>query len=246
MYFEQIRVDVKLGEDIKFKDAGEFISAMINNAIRYDKELFLKHNINTFKHYCFSSFYPPEKDGIYKKNERYNFDIRSLDSSFIEKVEHFLSVDKNSKCKVIKIKKTRVKQFFISELYTVTPAVVSFEDENKKLYHWTMQRDGDILKLQNALQNNLLRKYKSFYGYEPKPMQNFIQLLELKNQKPQTTNYKGIRLFGNKFRIIPNEDEVSQKLAFMALSSGLGEKGSSVGVGFCVGRENQAFRGLVR
>ena len=236
MYYDQIRVDVKLGEDVKFKDAGEFISVAINKAILYDKELSSRHKTNTFKHYCFSSFYPPEKDGVYKKEGLYNFDIRSLDSSFIEKIEHFLSVDQNPKFKVLNIKKTRVKQFFISELYTVTPTVVSFEDENRKLYHWTMQRDGDILKLQNALQNNLLRKYKSFYNDEPKPMQNFIQLLEIKNQKPQTTNYKDIRLFGNKFRIIPNEDEVSQKLAFIALSCGLGEKGSSVGVGFCVGR----------
>lgn len=246
MYYDQIRVDIKLGKDVKFKDAGEFISDAINKAILYDKELSLRHKTNTFKHYCFSSFYPPEKDGIYKKNKFYNFDLRSLDSSFVEKIEHFLSVDQNPNFKVLNIKKSRVKQFFISELYTVTPAVISFEDENKKLYHWTMQKDGDILKLQNAIQNNLLRKYKSFYGDEPKPIQNFIQLLELKNQKPQTTNYKGIRLFGNKFRIIPNEDEVSQKLAFMALSCGLGEKGSSVGVGFCVGRSNQALQGLVR
>ncbi len=43
---------------------------------------------------------------------------------------------------------------------------------------------------------------------------------------------KEVRLFGNKFKIIPNEDEVSQKLAFVALGAGLGEK-NSFGGGFC-------------
>ena len=43
-----------------------------------------------------------------------------------------------------------------------------------------------------------------------------------------------IRFFGNKLRIVPNEDELSQKLAFTALACGLGEK-NSYGGGFCLG-----------
>jgi len=101
-------------------------------------------------------------------------------------------------------------------------------------------KEDEIMLLQNQLQQNLLNKYKSFYGEELQPQQNFIQLLELKNNRAQTIkltnkNGKSYRLFGNKFRIIPNEDEVSQKLAFLALAVGLGEK-SSYGGGFCVGR----------
>jgi len=42
-----------------------------------------------------------------------------------------------------------------------------------------------------------------------------------------------VRLFGNKLKIVPNEDETSQKLAFVALSCGLGEK-QSYGGGFCL------------
>jgi len=45
--------------------------------------------------------------------------------------------------------------------------------------------------------------------------------------------YKKIKLFGNKFKIIPKADEISQKLAFIALGAGLGEKGS-FGGGFCI------------
>jgi CRISPR-associated endoribonuclease Cas6 len=46
---------------------------------------------------------------------------------------------------------------------------------------------------------------------------------------------KDIRFFGNKLRIIPNEDEVSQRLAFTAFGCGLGEK-NSYGGGFVLTR----------
>ena len=109
---------------------------------------------------------------------------------------------------------------------------------------WTVQKDGDILKLQKQIQDNLLKKYESFYNEKLNIDHNFIQFLEIKNHKPQiiffTKNYnnqiKRIKLFGNKFRIIPNEDELSQKLAFMSLSCGLGEK-QSYGAGLCLSKE---------
>ena len=108
-----------------------------------------------------------------------------------------------------------------------------------------MDKDGDILKLQEQLQDNLEKKYQDFYGEEIKSSQNFVQLLELKNTKPQSIFFiknskdikmQKVRLFGNKFRIILNEDEVSQKLAFIALACGLGEK-QSYGAGLCLSKE---------
>ncbi|MCK4440354.1 MAG: CRISPR-associated protein Cas6, partial [Sulfurovaceae bacterium] len=89
------------------------------------------------------------------------------------------------------------------------------------------------------LHDNLEKKYFDFYGEKLLPHQNFIQLLEIKNIKPQTIwttkNGKSFRFFGNKFRIVPHEDEVSQKLAFVALACGLGEK-NSFGGGFCISK----------
>jgi len=59
----------------------------------------------------------------------------------------------------------------------------------------------------------------------------------MKNKYPHSIHMKkgnnNVRFFGNKFRIVPNEDEVSQKLAFVALACGLGEK-NSFGGGFCL------------
>ena len=72
---------------------------------------------------------------------------------------------------------------------------------------------------------------------------DFIHEIEIKNQKPQSIYFKKfknskeqlIRLIGNKFAIIPKSDDLSQKLAFLSLGVGLGEK-SSLGGGFCLSR----------
>jgi CRISPR-associated endoribonuclease Cas6 len=109
---------------------------------------------------------------------------------------------------------------------------------------WTMDKDGDIMKLQKQLHDNLEKKYVDFYGEKLQGEQNFIQLLEVKNRQPQniwlSKNGKSFRFFGNKFRIVPNEDDVSQKLAFLALSCGLGEK-NSFGGGFCISGGNKWY-----
>ena len=41
---------------------------------------------------------------------------------------------------------------------------------------------------------------------------------------------------GNKLTVLVNGDEASQKLAFMALGTGLLEKNSSNGMGFCIAK----------
>jgi len=194
------------------------------------------HKQKGYKYYSFGNFYPIEKEKIYKKGNTYQFVLRSLDETFIETLSKALrqNID-NPNFLVIDTHKRVVKQFFISELYSVTPVIVSIENG----LFWTMEKDGDIMKLQKQLHDNLEKKYQSFYGEPIKSEQNFIQLLEIKNRVPQniqiTKNGKNIRLFGNKFRIVPNEDEISQRLAFLVLSCGLGEK-NSFGGGFCLGR----------
>ena len=244
-YFE-LRCIAYIKKDIAYKNSFNLISKYINFSMSQDeklKDLHKKENI--FKNYSFGSFYPIEKDKIYKKGGTYSFTIRSLDEEFILKLQKYLRENvNNSFFQVIETIKKRVNRFFISELYTITPTIVTVKDQNNKSLFWTTQKDGDILKLQKQLQDNLLRKYENYYGKKLDPSQNFIQLIELKNQKPQSIYFEKkinedkhitVRLLGNKFKIVPNEDEISQKLAFIVLACGLGEK-QSLGGGFCLGK----------
>jgi len=198
------------------------------------KELHDKERV--FKHYAFGNFYPIETEKVYKRGSNYQFRLRSTNESFIDKLSKTLrqNID-NQNFLTVEVSKRTQKQFFISELYSATPVVVTAD----RGIFWTIDRDGDIMKLQRLLHDNLEKKYFDFYGKKLESSQNFIQLLEIKNRLPQSIwtskNGKSFKFFGNKFRIVPHEDEVSQKLAFLALACGLGEK-NSFGGGFMLGK----------
>ncbi len=242
MKYYELTCTAYIKKDITFKDSFEVISKYISFSMAQNKELKELHDKErVYKYYAFGNFYPIEKERVYKKGNSYQFRLRSPNESFIDKLSQTLrqNID-NPNFLTVEVSKRTVKQFFVTELYSVTPVVVT---SGKRLF-WTIERDGDIIKLQRLLDENLEKKYFDFYGEKLDPKQNFIQLLEIKNQKPQRIwtskedkNKKKVsfHFIGNKFRIIPNEDAVSQKLAFLALSCGMGEK-NSFGGGFCLGK----------
>lgn len=234
-YFE-LKCTAYLKNDITFKESFETLSKYISYSMAQVEDLKKLHAKKGFKHYCFGGLFPIEAEKVYKKGNSYSFSIRSIDEQMIDSLSTELRKNiENPNLLIVETTKRVQKQFFVSELYSVTPVVVT----GKNGFHWTMEKDGDILKLQKQLHDNLEKKYNDFYGEKLEGAQNFIQLLEIKNRVPQTIqitkNAKKIRFFGNKFKIIPNEDEVSQKLAFVALGAGLGEK-NSFGGGFCLGK----------
>lgn len=237
MQYIELTCKAFIKTDLSFNESFEKMNKFINFAIMRSglQEL---HESNSYKFYSFSGFRPDKEEQQhhkYKAGKISEFLIRSLDENFIDKMAMALreNID-NPHIQVLQTIKKVIHRRIVSEFYSVTPVIVSVE--NGKF--WTMEQSGDIMQLQKQLHDNLEKKYQSFYGEEIKATQNFIQLLEVKNQKPQNIrihkNGKLVTFFGNKFRIVPNEDEISQKLAFMALACGLGEK-NSYGGGFCVG-----------
>lgn len=236
-YFELTCV-AYLKRDIEFAISFEAISKYISFSMARGG-LLEAHKKNGFKYYVFCGFMPLQKDKLYKKGSTCKFSIRSFDEDFINKLSTSLreNID-NGDFLVVHVEKKAIEQFFISELYSATPVITTME--NGKF--WTLQSSGDILQLQKQLHDNLEKKYQSFYGETLKAPQNFIQLIELKNRVPQNIKIhkegNKVTFFGNKFKIIPNEDEASQKLAFTALACGLGEK-NSYGGGFCLSRRMQ-------
>lgn len=235
-----------LKQDVSFEDSFDSISKFINYSICQKDEYKQKHNQNVFNNYCFGSFFPIEKDKLYKKGNTYYFTFRTIDEKFAKELSNLLRANINNPyLQIVQVEKRDIKQFFISEIYSATPVIISLKKENEKSHQlfWTLEKSGDILELQKQLQENLIKKYEEFFGEKLNVSQNFIQLLEIKNHKPQSVCFtttknemqKKVRLIGNKFRIVPNEDEISQKLAFLSLGVGLGEK-ISYGAGFCVSK----------
>lgn len=234
MHYFELTCTAYLKKPIDHKESYEKLARYISFSMMQNESLKALHEKRGFKHYCFGGFLPLEAEKVYKQGGHYRFAVRSLDENLIDTLADELRKNiNNPDLQVLQTFKRRYRQNFIRELYTVTPTIVTTENN----LFWTMEKDGDILRLQKQLHDNIEKKYKSFYGEEIEPQQNFIQLLEIKNRKPQTIQItkdgKKIRFFGNKFKIVPHEDEVSQKLAFVALGAGLGEK-NAFGGGFCV------------
>lgn len=234
--------------DLHFHASFDAISNMINySMVRGGLEEV--HAKSGFKYYSFSGFRPKKEDiqtKHYKGGGVYEFSIRSFDEAFLEKLAYALraNVD-NPHMVVVQTTKRKIKPFFISELYSVTPVIVTCENQIKEQgRYWNLQKNGDIMQLQKQLHANLVKKYNSYFGETLEPTQNFIQLIEIKNKASQdivimkkdaSGEKHKVTFYGNKFRIVPNEDAISQKLAFTALACGLGEK-NSFGGGFCVGK----------
>jgi CRISPR-associated endoribonuclease Cas6 len=224
-YFELI-VTTFISDDIHFTESGGIIGQSISKAMLLDEELKAKHKRNEYKYYCFNNFYPLESDKIYKKGRVYVFKIRTLDNIFSQKISKLITRTESTNLKIIAVEPRKLSQKHITELCTITPVLITVNNK-----HWLPE--DDFMLLQQRLQANLEKKYKGYYKNKLVPEQSFIQMIQVQNSKPISYSYKNIKLLGNKFRIIVNEDSVSQKLAFIAEATGLGEKSSSAGMGFC-------------
>lgn len=227
-YFELI-ITTYLKKDIYFNCSGALIGDMLNKTMLKNSYLKNLHKQNVYKHYCFGSFFPIEKDKTYKKGSVYTFKIRSLNSEFTDNVWKNIKKIKDDNFSVLAIEYTKKNIRQISNIYTVTPTVITLE----KNRNWT--QDDDVLVVMDRIKSNLEKKYKSFYGENVVFDSDIIDRFELMNKKPVTTCYKNTKFLGNKFKIWFNQDENAQKLAFIAITCGLGEKNSSVGAGFCMG-----------
>lgn len=226
MVYSQLKTTILLKKDIKFTRSGEVIGKIISKAMLFDEELKEMHKRREYK-YVYNNLYPVEKTGVYKEGRIYIFNIRSFNKKFISKIKKLLTKVDSDFMKVLAVEENSIKQRHIMEIYTMTPVIVTVDNKP-----WLLN-NGDLIVLQNRLQDNLEKKYKEIFGQALDTKQSFIQGIEILNRKPMVSEYKDIKLLGNKLKIMINEDEESQKLAFIATGIGLGEKGSSLGAGYC-------------
>ncbi|MCW6075868.1 CRISPR-associated endoribonuclease Cas6 [Clostridium sporogenes] len=226
MVYSQVKITAFLKKNIKFTQSGEVIGKIISKAMLMDEELKAMHKNREYK-YVYNNLYPVEKTGIYEEGRVYIYNIRSFNKKFTSKIKKLLSKVDSEFMRILAIEENSIKQKHIMALYTMTPVIVTVNNKP-----WLLE-NGDLIFLQKRLQDNLEKKYKEIFGQTLDIKQNFIQGIEVLNKKPMVFQYKGIKLLGNKFKILVNEDEQSQKLAFIATGMGLGEKGSSLGAGYC-------------
>lgn len=92
MQYYNLKVLVSLKQDIKSEETYEQISKLISNTMLKDEKLKQMHEENMYKNYVFCNLYPIEKDGIYKKEHIYTFDIRFINLQNAMKIKQLLSI----------------------------------------------------------------------------------------------------------------------------------------------------------
>lgn len=230
-YFEA-KITLLLKKDVSYKHIHDFLSTNLNKAFLLDENLKILHSENHFKPFCYDSLYPFEaKTKIYNKNNVYVFTIRSPHEDFINSLTKALKAHKALDFQVLAIEKSKKDTYIINSVITATPAIFTKTNEKTdKVYYWTKE-DGSLEFVKKRITDNLHKKYKFFFDEDVKVPDDFIQLIQMQNIKPIVFDYKNTKLFTNRFKIVFNEDENSQKLANLAYTVGIGEK-SGLGFGF--------------
>lgn len=221
-----LKIITLLKQNLKNEETYEKISNLISYAMLKDKNLKEIHEKHTFKNYVFCSLYPVQKDGIYKQNNIYSFDLRGLEFSKIMKLKQVLTGLENDYFKIIQINLQNHEQIKINKLITLTPTIITTQKGD-----YDIQDNMELVK--DRILANIQKKYKNIYNTEVNV--DFIKEIKKTNRQPIKIPYKNINMLGNKFEIEVKEDPMSQNLAYLALSIGILEK-NSLGLGFCMAR----------
>ena len=221
-----LKITLKLKQNIKEMEAYEKISNFIAYAMLKDKTLKEIHEKNTYKNYVFCNLYPIQKDGLYKKDNMYFFDLRGTEFIKIMKLKQVMCNLENEDFKVLQIQLQTHEQKTVHKLITLTPTIITTPKGD-----FDIKEDMDLVK--NRLLANLQKKYKNIYHTEVDI--DFVKSIKKTNRNPIKIPYKNINMLGNKFEIEVKDDPMSQNLAYLAVSIGILEK-NALGVGFCMAR----------
>lgn len=227
MEYSEIKVFIKMNEDIKSDEMYSVLSKYINKSLLNDSKMKRVHETNCFKFYTFGLPYPIEKEKIYKKDKLYAFNVRSISREVIMRVGRVL--ERN--CNEFTLEGKDFKSYVfdkIEKIISLTPVVVTRKDQK----YWTKECGTDELCKQ--LSSNAEKKLKAYYGkIKIEEGTNFIEEIKQKNNRLILVPYKGGYVAGNKFEIKVKSDETSQLLAGVVAAMGLGEKCSAIGMGYC-------------
>lgn len=212
----ELTLKIFLIKDLPLDEAYEELTELIDKSLCKDKDLLDLHNENKYKYYTFSLPYKLEEDKIYKEGKIYSVRIRTIDEDILRNFKTQLVNMYTSVIKALTIDMKVIPKKHISTLYSITPLVIKTDKG-----YWKGNLSLD--QYEKRIKENLIKKYNQFFNEkinEDFPLYNFIKF---DNQKPVGVKYKGITLLGDKITLNVSDDEVSQKIAYLALGAGVGE-----------------------
>lgn len=220
----EILYKVYLLEDISLKEVQREIFRIIDITLGKSEDTLRLHNKNDFKNYCFNSFYPIEKDGVYKEGNIYTITIRTIDKSLMTYFSKNLPFAYTTRIRGLKTQLKVLPKKKIRKIYSITPVII----KNDQGYWRGIMEKEEYMK---RIKENLIKKYNGFLKTEINEEFEVFKSFEFKNNKPISNNYKGKNLLGDKISIEIEDNVQAQDIIYMSLGTGVGEMNAR-GLGF--------------
>ena len=220
----QIRLKLYLLQNLPVENCQSKITGFIDRLLCSQEEFLALHKENQYKNYCFDYLYKIEVDKIYKAGNIYTVTIRTVDVKLAKLFSECLVNHYNHYFKALTCEQRIIAPKFIESLYTLTPVIIKSDKG-----YW--KNSMTIDEYEHRLKINLIKKYHQLTGTHMEEDFQMFNSVEQMNRKPIAVKCKGITLLGDKIKVTIAKNESAQKLAVMALGTGLGEMNSR-GAGF--------------
>lgn len=212
----EITLKVYLLKPISIEESQEKIAELIDKALAKNDEFLEMHNENTFKNYCFKSFYPIDESGIYKADSIYTLKIRTINKDLAQYLNNILANEYTSWIKGLVTEIRIIPKKHIEKIYSITPVILKNNDG-----YW--KNCITFEAFEKRIKENLIKKYNFINNEKLDEDFELYTAIELKNKKPIAISYKGKRILGDKINIVLSDDPRAQELAYMAIGTGIGE-----------------------
>lgn len=219
-----LNIKIYLMKNVLKNESLQEIGKIIDKALSNDTKYLELHEANCFKNYCYNDLYPIEKDKMYKEDNIYSFQLRTVEKDLAIYLSEELNKCYTNLLKVLKVDLKIINQKHLSKIYSLTPVVLKTENG-----YWRGNLSSE--EYEERLRINLIKKYNCFTGEKINEDFPLFTAIEFNNKKPIATNYKNIKILGDKINLTIADDEISQKIAYFAIGVGALELNSR-GFGF--------------
>ena len=220
----EIKIKLYLLKDIKIDEVQTYLAYFIDSVMAKDNVFLKIHETNQYKFYTFDSLYPLAKNGIYEKDNTYVFRIRTLNYQLAEYLYETLAKNRTNEFQGLTASVKIIKPKLIKKIYTLTPVILKTEQG-----YW--KNSIKIEEFEERLKINLIKKYNEITGETMDEDFQLYHQINFKNKVPVSRKYKDIKLLGDVIELEIAENENAQKLALLAIGSGLLEMNAR-GFGF--------------
>lgn len=219
-----VRIRIYIIRDIPVEKIRGAVTEFLDSGLVVNPQLAALHSQNKYKYYVYDSLYPIEKDKIYKKDHIYTLTIRTLYTTLAKYFSEYVVNTYTDKIKGLTAQVRMIPKKHIDVLYTLTPAILKCDSG-----YW--KDEMTVEQYEERLKVNLIKKWNEFQGEKIEENFELFTGVEFLSKCPIASEYKGIKLLGDKIRIHVADNEKAQKLAYMALGTGVLEMNSR-GYGF--------------